>query len=197
MKLLKSSNRGGRRENAGRKATWKNPDTMTIRVPKIIAAQVMEIAHRLDSGEKNDFDTNSKGEKNELVTESILADSESCPKGDRQALVPSAEFRDEKITESNQGFKSESKPITNSRSANLDRFENVTESRLTKIELENELVTESNSPNIENVTKSSKSVNEAIELAKKMLKHKKSARHTVAKLISKLYSTSVSFEDLK
>ncbi|WP_407891717.1 hypothetical protein [Scytonema sp. NUACC26] len=169
---------------------------MTIRVPKIIAAQVMEIAHRLDSGEKIDFDTNSKSEINELVTESI-ADSESSPKGDRQAIVPSAEFRDEKITESIQGFKSESKPITNSRSSNLDTFENVTKSNLPKTELGNELVTESNPPNFENVTKSSKSVNEAIELAKKMLKHKKSARHTVAKLISKLYSTSVSFEDLK
>jgi hypothetical protein len=49
----------------------------------------------------------------------------------------------------------------------------------------------------ENVTKSIATENEAIELAKKILKSKKSAIHSVAKLLSKLYSNSVSLEDLK
>jgi hypothetical protein len=33
-KSQKSDRRGGRRENAGRKPTWNNKDTITIRVPK-------------------------------------------------------------------------------------------------------------------------------------------------------------------
>ncbi|MUG91248.1 hypothetical protein F7734_01560 [Scytonema sp. UIC 10036] len=51
MKSSKIGRRGGKRENAGRKATWNNKDTITIRVPKIIAATVMELARKLDSGE--------------------------------------------------------------------------------------------------------------------------------------------------
>jgi len=75
MKLSKTSDRGGRRENAGRKATWKNPDTMTIRVPKIITAQVMKLAHRLDFREQIDLVSKSKSNSgaNEFVTESKVA----------------------------------------------------------------------------------------------------------------------------
>jgi hypothetical protein len=51
-KALKQDRRGGRRENAGRKPIWNNKDTITIRVPKFIASQVLELAHRLDCGEK-------------------------------------------------------------------------------------------------------------------------------------------------
>ncbi|RUS95304.1 hypothetical protein DSM106972_090800 [Dulcicalothrix desertica PCC 7102] len=51
------NNRGGKRENAAGKPIWKNPYTCTIRVPKIYAQKVMQLAHRLDSGEEFDNDT--------------------------------------------------------------------------------------------------------------------------------------------
>ncbi len=134
MKSSLSRNRGGRRENAGRKATWNHKDTITIRVPKVIATQVMEVARRLDCGEHIDF-----------VTKSIAAGVES-------------------VTESKAG--------------------------------DIETITKSIPGDDENVTKSIATENEAIELAKKILKSKKSAIHSVAKLLSKLYSTSVSLSDL-
>ena len=69
------------RENAGRKSNWKNKDTITIRVPRAIVFQVIEVAHRIDSGEIIEFDTESKAEgydfeikskanKNETITQS-------------------------------------------------------------------------------------------------------------------------------
>ena len=42
--------RGGNREGAGRKAGWKNSETQVIRVPKILAAQILDIARSLDLG---------------------------------------------------------------------------------------------------------------------------------------------------
>ena len=46
-KLFPRDGRGGRRENAGRKSNWKNKDTVTIRVPRAIIFQVIEVAHRI------------------------------------------------------------------------------------------------------------------------------------------------------
>ena len=135
MKSSLRGNRGGRRENAGRKATWNHKDTITIRVPKVIATQVMEVARRVDCGEKIDF-----------ITKSISA-----------------------------------------------AFDSVTDSKAADIET----ITKSIPVDDENLTKSIPTENEAIKLAKKILTYKKSAIHSVAKLLSKLYSTSVSFEDLK
>lgn len=135
MKSSRLGNRGGRRENAGRKATWNHKDTITIRVPKVIATQVMEVARRLDCGEHIDFVAKSIPAGVESVTESKAGDIETITK---------------------------SIPVGN-----------------------------------EKVTKSIATGNEAIELAKKILKSKKSAIHSVGKLLSKLYSTSVSVEDLK
>ena len=40
--------RGGHRDNAGRKSGWNNNDTQTIRVPKVFANQLLEIAKDLD-----------------------------------------------------------------------------------------------------------------------------------------------------
>jgi hypothetical protein len=45
----KLSNRGGYRENAGRKSDWKHPATKTIRVPPEIADQVIDIAKQIDN----------------------------------------------------------------------------------------------------------------------------------------------------
>ena len=53
--------RGGKRKGSGRKSTWKSgckfEDTKLIRVPKAIAPQILEIAHKLDSGESLDLVT--------------------------------------------------------------------------------------------------------------------------------------------
>ena len=51
--------RGGHRENAGRKAVWKNAETQVIRVPKALVPQLIQIARKLDSGELLDFVTKS------------------------------------------------------------------------------------------------------------------------------------------
>jgi hypothetical protein len=55
--------RGGYRENSGRKTSWASgcgfDDTKTIRVPKSLADQITEIAHRLDAGEIIGLDTES------------------------------------------------------------------------------------------------------------------------------------------
>lgn len=42
--------RGGYREGAGGKPTWRHGKTKTIRVPEILADQVMEYARKLDEG---------------------------------------------------------------------------------------------------------------------------------------------------
>jgi hypothetical protein len=55
--------RGGQRDGAGRKSTWssgcKFEQTKLIRVPSIISDKVLEIAHKLDSGEAIDLETKS------------------------------------------------------------------------------------------------------------------------------------------
>lgn len=52
--------RGGYRENAGGKSTWKCGKTTTIRVPVALAEQLKEIARKLDDGESLVADTGSK-----------------------------------------------------------------------------------------------------------------------------------------
>lgn len=46
--------RGGYRENAGKKTTWQSgckfEDTKPIRVPKVIANRVKQVAHQIDAG---------------------------------------------------------------------------------------------------------------------------------------------------
>ncbi|GAA6616900.1 hypothetical protein [Scytonema sp. NUACC26] len=44
----------------------------TIRVPKLIATQVLKLAHRLDSGEKFDFGSKSKAAENENVRKHLI-----------------------------------------------------------------------------------------------------------------------------
>ncbi|MBR8832937.1 MAG: hypothetical protein DSM106950_02550 [Stigonema ocellatum SAG 48.90 = DSM 106950] len=78
-KLLKRDTRGGRRENAGRKSNWKNKDTITIRVPRAIVFQVIDLAHRIDSGETIELDTESRAAQNEIITQSNQNDQELKP----------------------------------------------------------------------------------------------------------------------
>ncbi|AUB34989.1 ABC.PE.P1, peptide/nickel transport system permease protein [Nostoc flagelliforme CCNUN1] len=117
-------------------------------VPKIIAAQVMELARRLDYGENIELDTKSKSLDNDFVIKSNFADDENITK---------SQFLNQKIIrQSNQ-----------------------------------------KSPGIDFVTKSIPSYSQAIKMAKKVLKHKKSARISIAKIISKIYEQSLSPDDLK
>lgn len=62
--------RGGRRENAGKKSTWDSgrtfAETKVIRVPIEFASQLLELAHRLDTGEVFDLVTNSLVENDEV-----------------------------------------------------------------------------------------------------------------------------------
>ncbi len=44
------SGRGGARAGGGRPSSWKNQPTTTIRVPKIFASTLLEIASELDKG---------------------------------------------------------------------------------------------------------------------------------------------------
>lgn len=46
--------RGGRREKAGRKSTYRNTTTR-ITIPEFCAAQVLEIAAKLDQADTSDF----------------------------------------------------------------------------------------------------------------------------------------------
>jgi hypothetical protein len=137
-KSLKRDGRGGRRENAGRKSIWKNKDTITIRVPRAILFQVIEVAHRIDSGENIKLNTKSIAEKSEKVIKS-------------KANI------NEIITQSNQ---------------------------------------ESEELKSDFVTKSMLSYSQAIEIAKQILKSKKSARISIAKIISEIYQQTLSPDDL-
>ena len=149
-KSLKRDLRGGRRENAGRKPIWNNKDTITIRVPKFIVTQVVEIAHRLDSGGNVDLNTESKSEHNDFVFKSNSTDHENITK------------------------------------SKLENYEIITKSNQENRELKDD-----------SVTKSIPSYSEAIEIAKTILKHNKSARISIATLISKIYEQPLSPDDLK
>ncbi len=52
--------RGGKREGAGGKPTWKNGKTKTIRVPVVLAEEVLRIARELDEKGTIEHDTESK-----------------------------------------------------------------------------------------------------------------------------------------
>lgn len=52
--------RGGKRKGAGRKADWKHGKTKTIRVPEVLAEEILEYAHKLDIGDITDYVTISK-----------------------------------------------------------------------------------------------------------------------------------------
>ena len=120
----RSSNWGGARENAGRKSTWNHKETCTIRIPKVFAPKLHEIAQKWDKNSLIEFDTNSS----------------------RQEV------------------------------------ENGTESSQIKLD---------------SVSKTSQDLSEAINLAIAILRHKKSARISLAKFLSKLYNFPVKPEDLQ
>ena len=68
--LARQPGRGGYRENAGRKSSWQHGETQTIRVPKVFAGQLIQIARRLDNGEEIESDTKSRWSVIDTVTDS-------------------------------------------------------------------------------------------------------------------------------
>ncbi|MGL6342314.1 MAG: hypothetical protein ACRC80_24595 [Waterburya sp.] len=53
--------RGGKRVGAGQKPKWKNGETKSVRVPVVLAEEILRLARLLDSGEK--FMTLAEAEK--------------------------------------------------------------------------------------------------------------------------------------
>ena len=51
--------RGGARPNSGPPPSWKHGRTTTIRVPRVLAVQIVQLARQLDEG-KLESDTGSK-----------------------------------------------------------------------------------------------------------------------------------------
>ena len=70
--------KGGRRSTTW-KPSWKSGKTTVIRVPEALAEELIEIARRLDEGEKLPVTGNSNGESNSFVT------------GDRTSLKEAAD----------------------------------------------------------------------------------------------------------
>ena len=71
--------RGGARPNSGPPSSWKHGRTTTIRVPRKLAVQIVQLARQLDQG-KLELDTVSKlesdtGSKIELDTSSKIAEA--------------------------------------------------------------------------------------------------------------------------
>lgn len=68
--------RGGRRDGSGRKSSWKSgcsfKETKLIRIPSILADQVLEIAHWLDNGGLIEKVTKSNEPKLESLSNTIL-----------------------------------------------------------------------------------------------------------------------------
>lgn len=60
--------RGGSRKGAGRKSSWNNKETTVIRVPKVFADRLLEIAQKLDKGEVLDLNTKSKQNRSNKAT---------------------------------------------------------------------------------------------------------------------------------
>ncbi len=61
---------GGARENAGRKSIWNHKETCTMRIPKVFAPKLHEIAQKWDKGSCLEFDINSTSLKDEYVSNS-------------------------------------------------------------------------------------------------------------------------------
>ncbi|MEH2131662.1 MAG: hypothetical protein V7K86_13700 [Nostoc sp.] len=193
-----SSPRGGYRENAGRKSGWNHKDTCTIRIPKEFASQLVEIARRLDKGEKIDNDTESIHREKDLVTKSKLVSS----LGDRKFVhqsglqfdidTNSKSLIDDTVTESTTSSGESLSQLQKQQELSAE-FENDTESKLDNFDI----VTESNLLEISQATDDFfPDLALALKNAKTILTAKKSARESIARLLSKLYSSQVKADDL-
>ncbi len=172
--LPSNSGRGGWRENAGRKSSWRHSETQTIRVPKVFAPMLMKLAHKLDSGEAIDTETKSKSGGNEHDPDSKLPLSDSVTDSIGSLIdidTKSKPGDSNNDTDSNQtGSKSEQGGTDNDTDSKLPSFDNVTDSMLP--------------------------LSAALVQATAILKAKRSARASVAKLLSALYHTQIRPDDL-
>jgi len=84
--------RGGRRENAGRKSAWKHQETTVIRVPRVFAEQLLDIAQKLDRGEDIESVSKSKPESFDKVTQLKVKKNDS--------VIQSKDSQLELVTES-------------------------------------------------------------------------------------------------
>ena len=193
--------RGGYRDNAGRKSSWKHSDTCTIRIPKSFAKLLVEIARHLDNGGKIDIDTKSIYRVFDSVTESKRPEVKTLSDLSFE-LEPSGEF--DYDTESNSLSKDSVTKLHQLTEEPLSEFAHHS-AQAKDIDID----TESNSPNYDIDTESISNLDEstnsqstpelkvALIQAKNILRAKKSARRSLARLLSTLYSTTVSFDDLK
>lgn len=82
--------RGGYHPHAerwGRKSNWKNDSvTKTIRVPEALMEQILELAHRLDNGEKTAFVTESNQPIVDYDTEAMDRTRDSSIDCDTEAI---------------------------------------------------------------------------------------------------------------
>jgi len=185
MNHSKRSGRGGFRKNAGRKSTWQNQETCTIRIPKIFAETLSELARRLDSGEIFEFATKSK---------SITYDPAS-----KSNWMPELITTNDSIPRVGAIFDIGTQSIGTA-------YEYVPESKNFTFEYDAQIAapnrffdsgTRSNRAGNVTVSKSKNDLTEAIKQAKNIIKSKKSARESMARLLSRLYATTIHPEKLK
>lgn len=187
------------------KCTVKRVQNWLLKV-KEFASQLVEIARRLDKGEEIDNDTESIPQEKDLVTKSkpIGTDGDGAerPQSDREFIHQSESQFDIDTNSKLLVNDNDTESIFSSRESLTQlqkqqelsvEFENDTESRLPNLDI----VTESNFLGISQTTHSLfPDLAEALKNAKTIVTAKKSARESIARLLSKLYSSQVKADDL-
>lgn len=77
--------RGGARPGSGPDSSWKSGKTRTIRVPEVLAAQILQIARKLDNEEVIETDTSSK--RVDKIVQELLSDPVVTRKGKDKGSV--------------------------------------------------------------------------------------------------------------
>lgn len=184
--------RGGYRENAGRKSTWRHRKTCTVRIPEVFAETIVKLAHQLDENSSVDIETKSEDMPTDSVTksiESLLASLKTGkPTGDESY------FFDIETDSYKTQYDIVSNSDNTSLSGNTKEPDDIDTESLSS---DKDFVSKSKEAPTDTVTNSYPSRNEAMELAKTILKAKKSARESVARLLSALYGTRTEAEELK
>jgi hypothetical protein len=105
--------RGGHREGAGRKGGWKNSETQVIRVPKIFASQLLDIARNLDLGFQVTVISPELDQAVHMVEEIQLASSHP----DQMDIFSLVDSSNDFVTESND---SDLESVTESNDSDLE-----------------------------------------------------------------------------
>ena len=107
------------RENAGRKSNWKNQDTITIRVPRAIVFQVIELAHRIDSGERIELDTESKATEYDFEIKSKANRNEIITQSNQEGLELKSDFVTKSMLSYNQAIEIAKQILLSKKSARI------------------------------------------------------------------------------